>query len=81
MYKWMDTAILSSMWRDISSIIYRLSSVRLQFDRAAGGRQAEKQTVRERGRGKGKEKRERERERERESTKDDTERSRRDWRL
>jgi hypothetical protein len=67
MYKWMDTAILSSMWRDISSIIYRLSSVRLQFDRAAGGKAGRKTNRAGEGKGEGEgEARERERERERE---------------
>jgi hypothetical protein len=53
MYKWMDTAILSSMWRDISSIIYRLSSVRLQFDRAAGGKAGRKTNRAGEGKGEG----------------------------
>jgi hypothetical protein len=52
MYKWMNTAILSSMWRDISSIIYRLSSLRLQFDRAAGEKAGRKTNRAREGKGK-----------------------------
>jgi hypothetical protein len=80
MYKWMDTAILSSMWRDISSIIYRLSSVRLQFDRSAGGKADRKTNRAGEGKGEG-EARARAREIEREHKRRHLQRSRRAWRL
>jgi hypothetical protein len=80
MDKWMDTAILSSMWRDISSIIYRLSSVRLQFDRAAGGKAGRKTNRAGEGKGEG-EARARAREIEREHKRRHLQRSRRAWRL